>query len=181
MWCCGMAECTKRISTAKKSLIVYHKNTHFPKYACTECSEVFPQKSRLEVHVRTTHSGEKPYQCKHCERAFPQMSNLNDHVKKTHMNAVANAVTSVTPYSEFYQVQSKILRGKNPTMKYTQLVCEIGKLWRLGNKCHASTIPGEYPGSEFTGIPISHSSNLSPDHYGMNICVEMNVLASGNM
>jgi hypothetical protein len=146
VWCCGMTDCKKSIATNKKSLIVYHKNTHFPKYACTECNEVFPQKSRLEVHVRTAHTGEKPYQCMHFELAFPQMSNLNDHVKKSH----TSPTTTTTPYSEFYKIHSKILRDKNPTMKYTELVYEIGKLWRLGNKSDTSSIPW----SEFTGIPI---------------------------
>jgi uncharacterized Zn-finger protein len=86
-WSCGVQGCTKQILMEKKSLIVYHKNTHFPKYICSTCKEAFPQKARLEVHVRTAHTGEKPFKCNHCDRAFPQISNLNDHVKKTHTNA----------------------------------------------------------------------------------------------
>ena len=138
VWCCGMASCAKRIPVEKKSLIVYHKNTHFPKYACTECDKVFPQKSRLEVHMRTAHTGEKPYACTHCERAFPQLSNLNDHVKKTHL---ATSTEAKTPYTEFYQIQSKILREKEPTLKYTKIVSEVAKLWRaLSHKNHALTV-----------------------------------------
>lgn len=113
-WCCGM--CPKQIGVAKKSLIVYHKNTHFPKYECEHCGEKFPQKSRLEVHVRTIHTGEKPYKCGQCDRAFPQMSNLNDHVKNNH--TVVNARTALA--------------------------------------CHqddAASVPGENPGTKFTGVP----------------------------
>jgi len=83
-WCCGMEGCTKRILIEKKSLIVYHKNTHNPKYKCEHCGECFPQKNRMEVHIRTAHTGEKPYKCNLCDKAFTQMSNLNDHVKKNH-------------------------------------------------------------------------------------------------
>ncbi len=85
-WCCGMDGCKKQIPVEKKSLIVYHKNTHNPKYECTHCGEKFPQKNRLEVHVRTAHTFEKPYKCSHCDKAFPQLSNLNDHVKNNHKN-----------------------------------------------------------------------------------------------
>ncbi len=86
-WCCGMAGCSKTIPTSKKSLIVYHKNTHFPKYKCDFCLQLFPQKNRLDVHVRTVHTGEKPYECSHCEKCFPQLSNLQDHVRKHHCSS----------------------------------------------------------------------------------------------
>ena len=82
-WHCGL--CPKAIEVGKKSLIVYHKNTHFPKYACEECKKLFPQKSRLEVHMRTAHTGEKPYACSDCDKTFCQMSNLTDHWKKNHL------------------------------------------------------------------------------------------------
>jgi len=85
-----MPNCKKQIDVLKKSLIVYHKNTHFPKYICDHCNEAFPQKSRLEVHIRTTHTYEKPYKCTGCEKAFPQLSNLNDHFKKFHLANQSN-------------------------------------------------------------------------------------------
>lgn len=88
IWCCGMKGCDKKIPVGKKSLIVYHKNTHFPKYACSECDKVFPQKCRLDVHVRTIHTGEKPYECKHCTKTFVQMSNMNDHLKRHHSDSL---------------------------------------------------------------------------------------------
>ena len=131
-WCCGMAGCTKQIDVSKKSLIVYHKNTHNPKYKCEHCSEVFPQKSRLEVHVRTTHTGEKPYKCGHCEKAFPQMSNLNDHVKKNHVNveiAVKKVKAAPPPkidyaslYPVFYRNEIERLKGSCPSMSHPAIV-----------------------------------------------------------
>jgi len=174
-WCCGMAGCSKRIPMEKRSLIVYHKNTHFPKYACTECEQVFPQKSRLEVHMRTAHTGEKPYKCNHCERAFPQLSNLNDHVSKAH-----NTLEAMS-YSEFYKVQSRIIRANNPSLKYTQIVSEVGKLWRSSNKCHSAAVPGEDPGPEFSGITLGHVSDLPPNHLGVDPSVEVVVVLGGNM
>ena len=96
-WCCGMDGCKKQIPVEKKSLIVYHKNTHNPKYECTHCGEKFPQKNRLEVHVRTAHTFEKPYKCSHCDRAFPQLSNLNDHVKNNHMGVSSGCDEHNTP------------------------------------------------------------------------------------
>ena len=177
-WCCGMLGCDKQIPIEKKSLIVYHRNTHFPKYACEMCDQIFPQKSRLEVHVRTIHTGEKPYKCEHCERAFPQLSNLNDHVKKTHIVCAS----TTTPYSEFYKIQSRLLREKNPSMKYTQMVSEIGKMWRSGcNQSDSTAVPGEDPGTQLAGIPLSHVSNLSTDHTGVDPSVEVHILAGGNM
>jgi uncharacterized C2H2 Zn-finger protein len=160
----------------KRSLIVYHKNTHFPKYACTECEQIFPQKSRLEVHIRTAHTGEKPYKCNHCERAFPQLSNLNDHVSKNH------AAPDATPYPEFYRIHSKILREKDPAMKYMQVVAEVGKMWRSGcNQRNAAAVPGEDPGSKLTGIAVSHICDLPSNHSGVDTSVEVVVLLGGDM
>jgi uncharacterized Zn-finger protein len=88
MWCCGMPGCDKEILVSKKSGIAYHKNTHFPKYSCDCCNEVFAQKCQLVVHTRIAHTGEKPYCCEHCDRVFPQQSNLLDHMRKNHTTPV---------------------------------------------------------------------------------------------
>ncbi len=96
-WHCGMPGCNWTRPRTKKSLIVYHKNTHFPKYECEICKECFPQKFRLDTHIRTFHTGEKPYQCKHCDRAFVQLSNLQDHVRKQHAAAVAPSPSPLEP------------------------------------------------------------------------------------
>jgi hypothetical protein len=167
-WCCGMVGCSKQIDTAKKSLIVYHKNTHFPKYACEHCKEVFPQKSRLEVHIRTTHTGEKPYKCNHCEKAFPQLSNLNDHMVKNHADvhvatlkpapkAPLPKLDYTTLYANFYRNEMNRLKNLDMNMTHAALVSEIGRLWRekknsLCNHDDATTVPRENPGSEFSGV-----------------------------
>ena len=164
LWCCGMTGCSKQIDTAKKSLIVYHKNTHFPKYACEHCAEVFPQKSRLEVHVRTAHTGEKPYKCEHCDRAFPQLSNLNDHMTKSHAVIHTKAPPKVplpkldytTLYATFYKEQMERLKSENTDAAHAALVSEIGRLWRekKNSRSHndAAPVPREDPGTQLTGI-----------------------------
>jgi uncharacterized Zn-finger protein len=171
-----MADCSKQIPVEKRSLIVYHKNTHFPKYACTECEQIFPQKSRLEVHMRTAHTGEKPYKCTECERAFPQLSNLNDHVSKNHHSPAS------MPYAQFYNIQSQILRNKNPSLKYTQIISEVGKMWRSrSNKSNSTAVPGEDPGTQFTGVALCHVGDLTANHSGVDPSVEGVVLLCGNM
>ena len=169
-WCCGVAGCTKQIDVSKKSLIVYHKNTHNPKYKCEHCSECFPQKSRLEVHIRISHTGEKPYKCDHCDKAFPQMSNLNDHVKKHHVGVeivVAKKqkaepspkIDFASLYPAFYKSEMKRLKLAQPNMAHTALVSEVGRLWRLkkeelAHENNTAPIPREDPGTQFTGIVV---------------------------
>jgi hypothetical protein len=163
MWCCGIPGCSKEIATAKKSLIVYHKNTHFPKYACEHCGEVFPQKSRLDVHTRQ-HTGEKPYECEHCDKAFPQLSNLNDHVRKTHKDVPlpkaqpkAQKVVLTMTYGDFYKAELARLKSATDPLPHAALVSEIGRLWRLkkasgGDHDDAATVPREDPGAQLTGV-----------------------------
>lgn len=130
-----MPGCTKRIETTKKSLIVYHRNTHFPKYKCEDCGELFPQKSRLDTHVRIAHTGEKPYACTHCDRCFPQMSNLQDHVRKHHerpASGVANSPAAVAArlYSAFREKEAEVVKRENPGWSYPQITSEVARRWR---------------------------------------------------
>ena len=162
-----MPGCTKQIDVSKKSLIVYHKNTHNPKYKCEHCAECFPQKSRLEVHIRTTHTGEKPYKCDHCEKAFPQMSNLNDHVKKNHtdveitpkkVKVTVPKIDYASLYPTFYKNEMERLKRVS-SMNHPALVSEVGRLWRLKkeallNENNTTTVPGENPGPQLTGIVV---------------------------
>jgi uncharacterized Zn-finger protein len=102
-----MPGCNKEIPVAKKSGIAYHKNTHFPKYACDCCDEVFAQKCQLVVHTRIAHTGEKPYCCEHCDRVFPQQSNLLDHVRKNH-------AISPKPVRTFAEIRAALAAAKQP-------------------------------------------------------------------
>ena len=144
-WCCGMPNCSKRIEVTKKSLIVYHRNTHCPKYECEHCGELFPQKSRMETHVRTIHTGEKPYGCQQCERAFPQLSNLQDHVRKAHPShadaevhetnnigslATSPAAQAAKRYAAFREKESVTIKSEFPEWSYPQITSEVARRWR---------------------------------------------------
>lgn len=146
VWCCGMPSCGKQIPKEKKSLIVYHKNKHFPSLKCPHCDELFPQKANLETHVRVKHTGEKPYKCEHCEKAYPQMSNLKDHIAKHHADLVPTMlVTPVTPiptvktvkpsinftqaYKDFYEKTMSHLKAEKPNTTHVERLKELKHLW----------------------------------------------------
>jgi hypothetical protein len=138
VWCCGMPGCTKRIEITKKSLIVYHRNTHFPKYECSECGDLFPQKNRLDVHMRTAHTGEKPYPCEQCERAFPQLSNLQDHVRKHHDAktglAASPAALAAKRYAAFREKEAEAVKAECPNWSYPQITSEVARRWRAAKE-----------------------------------------------
>jgi hypothetical protein len=115
-WCCGMPGCDKEIPVAKKSGIAYHKNTHFPKYACDCCDEVFAQKCQLVVHTRIAHTGEKPYCCEHCDKVFPQQSNLLDHVRKNHVRPEEPAEPARKPVRTLAEIRAALAAAKQPKM-----------------------------------------------------------------
>jgi protein-disulfide isomerase len=148
VWCCGMPDCGKQIPKEKKSLIVYHKNKHFPSLKCPHCDEMFPQKANLETHVRVKHTGEKPYKCEHCEKAYPQMSNLKDHMVKHHADKlVATTAEDPTPvqtqkvlivkpsinftqaYKDFYEKTMSHLKAAKPNTTHVQRLKELKLLW----------------------------------------------------
>jgi hypothetical protein len=133
LWCCGMPGCTKQIPTAKKSLIVYHRNTHFPNYECEHCGEKFPQKNRLDVHIRTTHTGEKPYPCKHCDRAFPQLSNLQDHQRKHHGMVNSSAPKEDNEFAAFRAKEVKWIHLEHSDWTIQQIRTEVMHRWQLVN------------------------------------------------
>ena len=161
VWCCGM--CPKQIVTGKKSLISYHKNTHFPKYACETCGSVFAQKCQMDVHIRIAHTGEKPYACSSCDCAFPQLSNLNDHVQKTHGKEKVIASNRKSPLSvAWYNEQITMLQVEYPGKSRKELLLQVtqrcralrelhGAEWKLhlggGNESDATSIPRENPGA----------------------------------
>ncbi|XP_034134438.1 zinc finger protein 22-like [Drosophila guanche] len=52
-------------------------------HQCDDCAKSFKSVSRLILHSRTQHKGERPYQCTECSKTFKQKSHLNAH-KHTH-------------------------------------------------------------------------------------------------
>jgi uncharacterized Zn-finger protein len=144
VWCCGMPDCGKQIPKEKKSLIVYHKNKHFPSLKCPHCDELFPQKANLETHVRVKHTGEKPFKCEHCDKAYPQMSNLKDHIAKhhadkltptpatptpTHIKLVKPAINFTQAYKDFYEKTMSHLKSEKPSSTHVERLKELKHLW----------------------------------------------------
>ena len=48
-------------------------------YECTTCQKLFTTPHGLEVHVRRTHSGERPYACDVCNKTFGHVVSLSQH------------------------------------------------------------------------------------------------------
>lgn len=55
-------------------------NSHWP---CTYCSRVYPQKSRLLIHMREEHGASGGHKCTICGKLFSDKSNLRRH-KRSH-------------------------------------------------------------------------------------------------
>jgi hypothetical protein len=153
IWCCGMPDCGKHIPKEKKSLIVYHKNKHFPSLKCEHCGDLFPQKANLDAHIRVKHTGEKPYKCNHCDKAYPQMSNLKDHVSKHHPEALVVAAVPEAPtlpppkvvvnftqaYKDFYEKTMPCLKSGMPNSTHVERLKELKSLW-ANQKTNLATV-----------------------------------------
>ena len=48
-------------------------------YACGSCSKLFSTAHGLEVHVRRSHTGQRPYSCNVCQKTFGHAVSLSQH------------------------------------------------------------------------------------------------------
>ena len=65
-----------------KSRLEMHLKVHTGEktHICSQCNRAFRTASDLKVHFRT-HTGEKPYKCKFCNQAFAVSRNLTAHTR----------------------------------------------------------------------------------------------------
>lgn len=65
-----------------ESALTSHMKTHTSKkLTCSLCGELFHDNFDLSLHMRRSHTGEKPYQCSVCSERFPKANSLLIHMK----------------------------------------------------------------------------------------------------
>ena len=64
----------KRLNTVKTSLLKAKGS-----FECTQCQKPFSTPHGLEVHVRRSHSGQRPYSCDVCSKTFGHAVSLSQH------------------------------------------------------------------------------------------------------
>ena len=70
-------------------------------FTCSECSEVFQNETRLQVHMRDQHPLSKPYTCPTCKKPFKMKGSMTRHTATCggSVDMVERAVTETTPPS----------------------------------------------------------------------------------
>ncbi len=63
-------------TTVEKTIAREEPNT----FQCTKCDKPFSTPHGLEVHVRRSHSGDRPYACSICSKTFGHSISLNQHI-----------------------------------------------------------------------------------------------------
>jgi KRAB domain-containing zinc finger protein len=136
MWCCDVEGCKKQIDETKSGFIAYHKASHKAMWCC----EVEGCKKKIDLTKKSTiayHKGkhEPKYICTECGEAFPQKCNLDAHIRARH--------TREKPY-----------QCDCCDKAFIQLNClnSHKKRHHLVDKSDPSTIPGENPGPQHTGV-----------------------------
>lgn len=67
-------------------VFAYNKNKE-GMYICTDnCNFITHNQSTMHYHMKVKHNGTLEHECKECNMKFPQKSQLNLHVKSRHSN-----------------------------------------------------------------------------------------------
>ena len=74
-------ECGK--SYRKATELWEHKKFHNKTHVCPYCSQKFPFKKKLVIHMRN-HTGERPFVCELCNKGFMEKNVLKSHRLKIH-------------------------------------------------------------------------------------------------
>ena len=69
--------CRSNASDVKRDC--HDKHCITVQYSCRTCQKVFSTPHGLEVHVRRTHSGDRPYACNICHKTFGHAVSLTQH------------------------------------------------------------------------------------------------------
>ncbi|XP_035782472.1 zinc finger protein 271-like [Anopheles albimanus] len=60
------------------------KHENIDAYPCPYCGKAFQRNYKLQVHIRKTHTFERPFGCALCDRTFTQRWELTRHCEKEH-------------------------------------------------------------------------------------------------
>lgn len=96
-------KCDKAFGTysARKFHQLAHEGIH--PYKCSYCDKIYQRNTKLQVHIRRIHTGERPFACDMCEdERFYQNWELTAHKRKVHNLEVANQQhgQKVEPYDD---------------------------------------------------------------------------------
>lgn len=90
-------KCEKAFGTysARNVHQLAHEGIH--PYKCEFCDKIYQRNTKLQVHIRRIHTGERPFACDLCEDTrFYQNWELTAHKKKVHQTIVMNERGSIT-------------------------------------------------------------------------------------
>lgn len=89
-------QCDKAFGTysARKFHQLAHEGIH--PYKCSYCDKIYQRNTKLQVHIRRIHTGERPFACDLCENVrFYQNWELTAHKRIVHQTEMANECNRV--------------------------------------------------------------------------------------